>query len=322
MKRFLTLISLYFFLLIGLLLISLIISSNIVKNRQFKNYETESNLLVMNNDEKFDILFMGISHARNFSRHKNHLRIEDILDKKIINIGQGGGHCGINEQLFYLDYFYNLGNTCSTVVYIISPPLFFSETLPIASNTFDSEPFELKFFIDYLFFKTENKQERLTSYLRTKLTRAWYYYKPTTLESMDEQLNVIDSNAVASGQQLVYNDSLGFHRFNKSIERVEETIQLALKNYSNVILVIPPVLFGKWEGHYNVENFAKKMQKIYGVEYYDFSMSVLSPEYYYDHHHLNTNGVVYFTNNYLKPILHMGNKARTHNIGYKILRII
>jgi len=313
MKRFLTLSSLYIFLLIGLILIVLEISSSIVKNRQFKNYETESNLLVMNNDEKFNILFMGISHARNFSRDKNHLRIENILDKKIINIGQGGGLCGINEQLYYLDYFYRKGNTASTVVYIISPPLFFAETLPIASNTFDREPFELKFFLDYLFFKTENKQERLTSYLQTKLTPFWLSYKPNSKDSNDEKLDSIDFNVVSAGIQMVYKDSISFNRFNKSIDRVEETIQLALNNNSNVILIIPPALFGKWEGHYRVEEFAKRMQKLDGVEYFDFSESVLSPEYYYDHHHLNTNGVVYFTEAFLKPILNSDNNARTHN---------
>ena len=317
MKRFLRLTILYIFLLIGLLLIVLETNSYIVKNRKFKNYETESNLLVMNNNEGFDILFMGISHARNFSRHKNHLRIENILDKKIINIGQGGGQCGINEQLFYLNYFYDLDNTTSTVVYIISPPLFFSETLPIASNSFDREPFELQFFLDYLFFKTENKQERLTSYLQTKLTRLWLSYKPNSKDSYDEKLDSIDFKVVSAGQKLVYNDSVAFNRFNRSIDRVDETIQLALNNHSNVILVIPPALFGKWKGHYRVEEFAKRMQKLDGVEYYDFSESVLVPEYYYDHHHLNTNGVVYFTENFLKPILNTQNKARTHNNMYK-----
>lgn len=317
MKRFLRLTFLYILLLIGVLAFYLEITSNIVKNRQFKNYETESNLLVMNNNEKFDILFMGISHARNFSRHKNHLRIENILDKKIINIGQGGGQCGINEQLFYLDYFYSKRNTVSAIIYVISPPLFFSETLPIASNTFDKEPFELKFLINYAFFKSENKQERLTSYLQTKLSRLWLSYKPSSKESKNEKLDSIDFNVVASGQQMVYKDSIAYNRFNKSTERVEETIQLAIRNKSKVILVIPPALFGKWKGHSNVEKFAKQMQKLYGAEYYDFSESILTPEYYYDHHHLNTNGVVYFTENFLKPILNTQNKARTHNNMYK-----
>ena len=36
----------------------------------------------------------------NFSRHKNHLRLEKILDKEIINIGIGEGKCGVNRPAF------------------------------------------------------------------------------------------------------------------------------------------------------------------------------------------------------------------------------
>ena len=35
-------------------------------------------------------------------------------------------------------------------------------------------------------------------------------------------------------------------------------------------------------------------------KYYDFSESVLIPKYYYDHHHLNSAGVDYFAENFLK----------------------
>lgn len=302
MKRFLKQSTLYIFLLLGLLLIYLEISSEIVKSRHFENYETESNLLVLKSNEEYDLLFMGISHARNFSRHKNHLRIEDILEKKMINIGQGGGRCGINEQLYYLDYFYRKGNTTPIVVYIISPPLFFSETLPIASSTFDREPFELDFFLNYLFFKTENKKERLTSYIQSKLDPRWLSYKPYSRDSKDGKLDSVDFKKVEAGQQMVYKDTMAFRRFEKSTERVEETIKLAIERESKVILLIPPALFGKWKGHEEVEKFAKRMQKLNGVQYFDFSESVLSPEYYYDHHHLNTKGVIYFTENFLKPI--------------------
>ena len=307
MKQFIKRTILYVLLLSSLLFCLLAVSSFVVKERHFQNYETESNLLVWNKNEQFDILFMGISHARNFSRHKNHLRLEAILNKTIINIGQGGGKCGINEQLFYLDYFYRKGNTASTVVYVISPPLFFSETLPIASNTFDLEPFELNFFLNYVLFKTENKQQRLSSYLRSKLTFDWLLYQPISTDSIKEKLDSIDTNMVVAAQQMIYKDTLQLHRFYNSTNRVEETIRLALRNDANVILVIPPALFGKWQGHQNVEEFAKQMQKLHGVEYYDFSESVLLPEYYYDHHHLNTNGVVYFTRSFLKRILNSNN---------------
>ena len=167
MRRFILRSVLFIISLITTIILIITIFSQIVENRHFLNYQTESNLLVFDKNVNYDILFMGISHARNFSRHKNQLRIEEITNKKVANIGQGGGACGVNEQLFYLDYFYFQNNTAKQIIYVLSPPMVFSETLPIASNTFNYESFELLFLIKYLNFDSENKYQRILSYLRS-----------------------------------------------------------------------------------------------------------------------------------------------------------
>ena len=303
MKKFLTSTLLYISLLLVCLIVVLTVISKVVKNRGFSNYETESNTLVMGSNDHYDCLIMGISHARSLSRHKNHLRIEKILNKKIINIGQGDGMGGVNEQLFYLDYFYYKGNSASTVIYIASPPMFFSKNLPIASNSFDLETFELSFLLRYLFFDSENKQERIISYLQTKITQEWYKCKPYSKDSEDEKLETINITTILEGQKKIYGDSLALQRYSKSALRAEETIQLAIENKSKVIIIIPPTSFGKFIGHEQVVEFSQKMVKLYGVEFYDFSESVLSQEFYYDHHHLNTKGVVFFTKECLYPVL-------------------
>lgn len=305
MKKFTRNIIVYLSLFSLLSIAFMYISSYIVKNRDFKNYETESNTLIINSSEEYDILFLGISHARNFSRHRNHLKIENILTKKIINLGQGGGACGVNEQFFYLKYFYSLNNNTETLIYILSPPLLFSETLPIASNTFNREVFEINFLLSYVFIKSENKFQRINEYIKTKFQRSWLNYKPHSLEEYTDSLTEIDSVIVKQGLDYAYKQGLNFERFNKSRATIIKTIDLAINNKTNVILIIPPALFGKWNGHFETQKFGEEMEKEYPdkVKFFDFSETVLEPTYYYDHHHLNTKGVVYFTENYLKEIL-------------------
>jgi hypothetical protein len=54
-----------------------------------------------------------------------------------------------------------------------------------------------------------------------------------------------------------------------------------------------------------VASFLNQLQKQDStIAWYDFSESVLDPKLYYDYHHLNSAGVVYFTENYLKKIIH------------------
>ncbi len=279
------------------------IMSILIKEKGFKNYETESNLLVMEENKQYDFLLMGISHARNFSRHKNHLRLDTILNKHFINIGQGGGKCGVNEQYFYLKYFYEKKNKTNQIVYILSPPMLYHTGLPIASKTFDFESFEFDFFMRYLIFSAENKTQRLYSYVHSKYSSDWKEHKPRSYNKKQNFLTKLDSAKVTGGLNFTHKKGLQHYQFDKSIKIVEQTIQLIKEYNSSCILIVPPALFGKWNGHNKTMEFANEMQDKYGVKVYDYSESVLDPKYYYNHHHLNSDGVVFFTQNYLKPIL-------------------
>jgi hypothetical protein len=303
MRRFLTRILLYFLALFTLVSVALYLSSAIVEKRGFQIYEAESNLFFIHNKEHFDLVILGISHARNFSRSKNHIRLERNLGLEITNFGLGEGRCGVNEQDYYLRYFYRRNNTADKVIYVISPPMFFSKELPVASNTFDREPFRLDFFLPYLFYPSQNKGERLLSYVRSKFSDDWYVYKPWSLNEKVDSLSGINWDVVRNGEKLVYGDSLDMEPFDISTKRVEKTIDLALKNNSEVVLMVMPALFGKWMGHEEVDRFAKEMAKKDGVEYYDFSTSIKDPSLYYDHHHLNSKGMDYFVNEYLLELL-------------------
>ena len=303
MKKFIVQIISYFLFLIFFILIGAKFTSNHVKKRNFKNFETESNLLILKENKKYDFLFMGISHARNFSRHKNHLRLDTVLDMSFINIAQGGGLCGVNEQYFYLKYFYQNRNQTNQVVYILSPPMLFHEGLTTASKTFDFEPFEFDFFFSYLFFNARSKTQRLYSYVNSKYTLEWINHQPTSFTKNHTFLTNLDSAKVTDGLNSTYKQGLDQLHFDSNSIIIDQTIQLINTNNSSCILIIPPALFGKWNGHNETLEFAEKMKKKYGVKVFDYSESVLDPKYYYDHHHLNSDGVKFFSSKYLLPIL-------------------
>lgn len=286
----------------GILILVLLASSQYVESKGFKNSQTESNTLILSSDQEYDLMFMGISHARNFSRYGNHEVVENILNKKIINIGQGGGTCGVNEQLFYLEYFYSKGNKVDTVFFILTPPMLTSEKLPVSSNTFDSELFDLNFFLKYLSFGSENKYERTVQYMQSKLKSKWIHLKPDLTIGKKDSLKGVNMEAIRSGMELAHGKNINVERFNASCAGVEKIIETVKMNDSEIVMIIPPALFGKWPEHNLVIDFAKKMKKEQNVMFYDFSESVLQPKYYYDHHHLNTKGVEYFANVFLKPL--------------------
>ncbi len=305
MKRlFLQLIK-YLIILIVLVCTPISIASILVKNRGFSNDETESNLLFLEENNEYDIVFLGISQARNFSRHGNHARVEDILNKKIVNLGQGGGVCGINEQLFYLDYFYSKKNKAKVLYYILPPQLMFSDTHPFATNTFNIEPFDISFLTKYMFFESENKYARIHSYLRSKLTGKWINYFP---EAKSKQTQVVEkSDYLLKKKGALDHDTWSSKpdtdRFKASKQILVKTIDLARSHNTDITFIIPPNLLGTKRGLTKVYKFLKEMENEKGIKVNDFSESVVIPSYYYDYHHLNSEGVTYFTENYLKKIV-------------------
>jgi hypothetical protein len=231
------------------------------------------------------------------------LRVEHILDQKIMNIGQGGAACGLSEQLYYLDYFYREKNATRKLLYVVSPPLIFSEKLPISSETFEKEVFAFDFFAGYLQSPGENKRERLFHYLRSKLNWKWLSLKPRSLDGKYDSLVRVNTKAVENGMVMAMGDTLSSDRFRYSASILEQTITLAAQHNTEVIFIIPPAVFGKWRGHGELVTLLKKFQEEHQCPWYDFSESVMEPRYYYDHHHMNTKGVEHFTRQYLNDIL-------------------
>ncbi|MBN2891083.1 MAG: hypothetical protein JXL97_04375 [Bacteroidales bacterium] len=303
MKKYLFKILIFAFLLIITFLSVVLVSSEIVRKRHFENWETESNLLILKPNTHYDIMFIGNSHARNFSRHNNHKRVENILGKKFLNIGQTAARCGANEYSFYLNYCYSRNISADLIIVTVSTPMLYAEYNNIASNTFEEEPLNIKFLSQYIKFNSENKWQRIFYYIKSKVEKSWLTKKPYSLDAKTDSLLEIDSAAIEKGFKIAFIDGFDSTTFNNNAKKIENLIELAQKNNAEIIFITTPTLFGEWPNHAELEKLMKIFEQKYGVKYYDFSNEIKNPNLYYDHHHLNTKGIVFFTENYLKPII-------------------
>lgn len=288
----------------GVVLVAgLFISSAFVQRNHFNNNETDSNLLVMKDNHHYDMVFLGISHARMFSRNGNHDKVEQILGKTFLNLGKGRASCGVNEQLFYLQYAYSRGNTFDTLVYMVSPVLMYAGFLNQATNTFENEPFRVDFLKQYLTFPSENKRSRILSYVVSKFTSKWFLLKPDGSPKDLGNLSELNDSVVQQGFKDSFKDGYNEQIFKHNCNEIKKTIALAKEHGTKVMFVFTPALFGHWPQHDETVAFFKGLEETEGTPFYDFSESINTPQLYYDNHHLTSEGVVLLTDSLLKPVL-------------------
>ena len=305
MVRFLLKIALFWILLIGLIYTAAKVASRNAENKEYHNFNVEENVIITPKNEHFEFVMLGLSHARNFSRHRNHQRVEKILDRKFINFGKGGGKGNIANQHVYLKYFLSRGNTTDHIYYVLSMPMFFAERLDENAFTYQYEKLDPLFFYQVLTGPDINKGEKLYTYIRSKSDKHWRFkYGPWSAKISDNVLEKIDSTVINNGFKLAYVSGLEFDTFKKNKKLMQETVELAQKNDIEITFIVTPSTFGEWPGHEHVMDFMSELKEKYGSEVYDFSRVYLGQKkYFYDHHHLNSDGVVKFTKEYLKPLM-------------------
>jgi Zn-dependent peptidase ImmA (M78 family) len=107
--------------------------------------------------------------------------MQDILNKKVLDLGRTGAYVGINEYLPYLKYALSEGITSDTIIFVISSIWLYDCYVNFATNSFEDEPFKIKFFLQYLTYPyAQNKIQRLYFYMRSKLKTKWLKTKPVT----------------------------------------------------------------------------------------------------------------------------------------------
>lgn len=262
-----------------------------VSQRNFEQSNTESNLLILDKPKHYDYLFLGNSHARNFSRHGNHQVMEDLFKKTILNLGQGSGLCGPNDLDFYLSYVLDKGYSFDKIFITLSPPFLYGEHLNHSTNTFYAEPFQLDFFLSYLSHEAPNKSRRLLHYLRSKWSPTWWKREPASPSRKVEVLKQLDSTIVKNGFDSAYPKGREELNYKINAKHLERMIGRARQRGIEVILMSTPVLFGQWPGQERLNKYCDSLALQQDVHFENLVSNIHAPEMYYDHHHLNSDGI-------------------------------
>jgi len=294
MKKLLKNIMLFLGINVLLMFAGALLFTKYVERNHFNNWETESNLLFEKDHERKDMLLLGISHARNFSRHHNHERVEGLMNRSMINLGEGEGRGGVLNQYLHLKYFYAHGGETKQVVYFLTPVLLYEHYLDINPVVYEHEPLRPDFFWLNMKEGSDDRWEQLFYYVRSKYSLDWRRTVPFAKSAMLDSLMALDSNTIKAGMKEAYVEELNNKTFDQDATIVEQTVALAKAHDAKVLIIIPPALFGHWPGHEATMQLVKGLATKYKCHYADLSESVKDPNLYYDHHHLNGKGVAWF----------------------------
>ncbi|OHA66525.1 MAG: hypothetical protein A3D64_01300 [Candidatus Wildermuthbacteria bacterium RIFCSPHIGHO2_02_FULL_49_9] len=252
------------------------------------------------NDAHVDVVMLGTSHGRIFSRAQNHSRVESLLGKSVLNLSRSGGR-GVWASELYLRYFFERNNETDTIVYFIDPWVLYSDAWNVANDLFYDEPLDLSFSA----FLLERKAPigMFATYLKSKLTLNWLLEKPNAQSIESQSLCRVDEKAVRKRIESLYPNGTEQSVFGKYKAILEGIAQYARSRDTRLIFILPTTLLGDLPGETQLKQTLQELQTAYGTEWYDLSESIADACLYQDHDHLNTEGIVLFTNKYLKPIL-------------------
>ncbi len=265
-------------------------------------WETDSVLLVMPEDEQFDLALLGASHAYLLSRfRKNHEVLEDTLGMRCFNMAMPTGG-GIVPARLYLDTFYDRGNTARRVAYFLDPFVFYTVGANDAHKFVYFEPFDFGFL--WRLVREGYPPRRILTYVRSKFSYSWLTQRASPLEMHPHALTAsdVDPGRIAGRMGTLYVDGLeeaNFQRYAGEFERIAERCR---REGSAFYVIVPPTLLGPEPGAARVLGWLEEQRGKYGFEVHNLVNAMPQPRFYYNLDHLNTAGVDQFCQVWLEPI--------------------
>ncbi|MBF0209629.1 MAG: hypothetical protein HQK68_01965 [Desulfamplus sp.] len=310
-KRFILKLAAFALLNLAIMVSLLLFFSGKNRDIRFKNWETESNLLVIREDEVYDVAILGTSRGRVFSRDSNHLTVESILQKRVVNLSKGGGG-GLMPAKVHLSHFYRRGNRANQILYFVDPWIFFC---PInnENNTFflRDEPFEISILLDLILNRFPS--ERIISYIQMIAVDDWKSISQYAAPGLDKlTLKAVDPVKLEEAREH-YLGLYDYGKFDHYSSFVIEINRLAKQHNSKITYIMLPILMENFPGAKEVDEKLKKiiendltsqnLRDKNSLNYHNLIDKMQDRQFFYDHMHFNNYGVAHFTKTYLIPIL-------------------
>lgn len=268
-----------------------------------KSWETDSVLLTTPRDSHRDVVLLGSGRAQIFSRFKEHQEVtEKALGRSVVTLATPGDG-GLKPARFYLETYFDSGNTAKHVVYFFDPFALYNDAANDADEFAEHEPFH---------FRTLAKMIRngdgfgsMFAYFSSKFSRAWLFQNPEPLyQETDSILSEwITPERIQERIAVLYRDGMRQEASYVHYREFARIIQACQSNDAILSVVVAPTLLGPEPGHESVLEALRSTEKMGGSSIRDWVNAIPNPAMYSDLDHLNIHGVEELMGKYLRPLL-------------------
>ena len=271
--------------------------------RHYEQWQTDSVLLATPRNTEFDLVVLGSSRAKLYTRLKPNLEcLERELDMRVLGMATPFGG-GIVPAQMYLANFYERGNRVKNILLFLDPFVMFSRGPNEGHKFVHFEPFRLRFL--WKMARHGFGHRRIMAYVRSKFSLDWLTQKPAEVGYHTRALTPDDLDPVRMQMRMnsLFPDGLNEANFKHYARSLEQFLDMAQRNNARVIIAFPPTLLGPDPGRPSVLALLEEYRRRYEFEFHDLTTAVVDPGLYSDYDHLNSMGVEHFVSRFLKPLL-------------------
>lgn len=266
-------------------------------------WETDSILLTLPQSAHRDVVMLGTSRTYLFSRfEEHHAAMETALERTVFNMAlpQGGG---ITPARFYLERYFEAGNTTDRVVYFLDPFVLYSAGANDNHKFVYFEPFQLPFLGKLL--ANGYPYRRIITYGRSKFSGAWLFQQPQPLVHHIAPIAAeeVTEERIALRLESLYPDGLPERVFDTYTAEFERIVALCESHETPLTVIVPPTLLGPEPGHATMMAWLQDLADEGRLEVHDWVHIMPDRTKYYNLDHMNLGGIETFMNGWMRPLL-------------------